>query len=158
MTTDPLYIGIDFGTSGCRACAIDTNAVLQAGVAVPLPEPVAQRQDPAIWWSALDDCLERLLAQVSRERVAAIAVDGTSATLLLCDAGGSPLGPALMYNHAAATDAAARVARVAPADCAAHGPSASLAKLLYLQSLPTSRTARFALHQADWISGRRGAR
>jgi sugar (pentulose or hexulose) kinase len=150
---EPLYIGIDFGTSGCRACVIDMEARVHAEVAVPLPDPVDQQQDPAVWRAALTDNLDRLVTQVPLEQVAAIAVDGTSATLLLCTADGTPLGPALMYNNTAATAAANRVAQVAPLDCAAHGPSAGLAKLLYLQSLPASADARFALHQADWISG-----
>jgi len=154
MTAAPLYIGIDFGTPGCRACVIDADARLQAEVAVPLPDPVGQQQDPEAWWDALGTNLDRLVSRIPPQRVAAIAVDGTSATLLLCAADGTPLGPALMYNNARASAAAARVAQVAPADCAAHGPSASLAKLLYLQSLPASAAARFALHQADWITGR----
>lgn len=153
MIPEPLYIGIDFGTSGCRACAIDTDARVRAEVAVPLPDPVDRQQDPATWWAALTDNLDRLILRLPPGRVAAMAVDGTSATLLLCTADGTPLGPALMYNNTTATAAADRVAQVAPLDCAAHGPSAGLAKLLYLQSLPASADARFALHQADWISG-----
>ena len=154
MRADPLYIGIDFGTSGCRACVIDADARVQTGIAVPLPDPVGQQQDPEIWWEALTANLDRLVTRIPPGQVAAIAVDGTSATLLLCAADGTPLGPALMYNNARATSAAKQVAQTAPTDCAAHGPTASLAKLLYLQSLPASSDARFALHQADWITGR----
>jgi len=154
LNSDPLYIGIDFGTSGCRSCVIDAAAGVQAEVAVPLPDPTGQQQDPEIWWDALGMNLERLVPLIPPGHVAAIAVDGTSATLLLCDAGGNPLGPALMYNNACATSAAEQVAWTAPTDCAAHGPTASLAKLLTLQAEPASRDARFALHQADWITGR----
>jgi hypothetical protein len=154
LISDPLYIGIDFGTSGCRACVIDADARVQAENAVPLPEPAGQQQDPETWWATLTTNLDRLVTQVPTGRVAAIAVDGTSATLLLSAADGTPLGPALMYNNASASAAAQQIAQIAPRDCAAHGPSASLAKLLYLQSLPASAAARFALHQADWITGR----
>jgi sugar (pentulose or hexulose) kinase len=154
LVTDPLYIGIDFGTSGCRSCVIDATATVQAEVAIPLPEPVDQQQDPATWRDALDANFDRLMRRLPPGRVAAIAVDGTSSTLLLCDAGGAPLGPALMYNNTAATTAAQQIAKIAPANCAAHGPTASLAKLLTLQADPANRDARFALHQADWITGR----
>jgi len=65
-----------------------------------------------------------------------------------------PLAPALMYNDTRAREAAQQVAAVAPQDCAAHGASASLAKLLWLLQLPAARQARHALHQADWILGR----
>lgn len=121
---------------------------------MPLPEPGGQEQDPEIWWGVLDANLARLMTRIPAEHVAAIAVDATSGTLLLCDAGGIPLRPALMYHHASATAEARRIAGIAPPDCAAHGPTASLAKLLYLQAAPASRIARFALHQADWITGR----
>jgi sugar (pentulose or hexulose) kinase len=154
LISDSLYIGIDFGTSGCRSCVIDADARVQAEVAVSLPDPAGQQQDPETWWAALAANLDRLVTRIAPGHVAAIAVDGTSATLLLGDAGGNPLGPALMYNNACASAAAELVAQTAPADCAAHGPTASLAKLLYLQSLPASVEARFALHQADWITGR----
>jgi sugar (pentulose or hexulose) kinase len=154
LISDPLYLGIDFGTTGCRSCVIDASARVQAGFAVPLPDPGRQEQDPEIWWDALDTNMARLVTRIPPGRVAAIAVDGTSGTLLLCDAGGTPLLPALMYHHAAATAEARRIAGIAPPDCAAHGPTASLAKLLCLLAAPASRTARFALHQADWITGR----
>ena len=158
MIPDPLTIGIDFGTTGCRSCVIDATATVQAEVVIPLPEPVNQQQDPAIWRDALNTNLDRLVTQIPPGRVAAIAVDGTSSTLLLADADGVPLGPALMYHNSSATAAAQRIAHLAPPACGAHGPTASLAKLLYLQSLPTSRAARFALHQADWITGQLSGR
>ena len=59
-----------------------------------------------------------------------------------------------MYNDARATREARRIADIAPADCAAHGASASLAKLLWLQQAPACRGARHILHQADWLLGK----
>ena len=59
-----------------------------------------------------------------------------------------------MYNDARATREARLIADIAPADCAAHGASASLAKLLWLLHTPACRDARHFLHQADWLLGR----
>ena len=59
-----------------------------------------------------------------------------------------------MYNDARATREAQRIADIAPTDCAAHGASASLAKLLWLQQTPACRSARHFLHQADWLLGK----
>ena len=59
-----------------------------------------------------------------------------------------------MYNDARATREAQGIADIAPADCAAHGASASLAKLLWLQHTHACRDARHVLHQADWLLGR----
>ncbi len=153
-----LFIGIDFGTSGCRAIAIDSSGQIQAQASVDLPnaprEGLGHTQDPLIWWQALEQVLDALLNKLDRRRVGALAVDGTSATLLLTDAAGTPLGHALLYDDARATDAAARIAAVAPADSATRSATSSLAKLLYLLDQPGYALARHALHQADWIAGR----
>ena len=159
---DAHYLGIDIGTSGCRACLIDRAGQVLAEVAAPLPPPRCidggSEQDPAIWWTALTGVLDRLAAQQSLDRVTGIAVDGTSATLLCCSATGDPLGPALMYHDARAIDQAREIARFAPPDSAAHGPSSSLAKLLWLHAGGHTRGARYALHQADWLAGRLSGR
>jgi sugar (pentulose or hexulose) kinase len=153
-----LYLGIDFGTSGCRACVIDAGRRVVAEARMPLPPPqrngAAVEQDPAIWWSALEALLAELRTRTDLADIAALCVDGTSSTLLICDARGRPLAPALMYNDTRARDASQQVAAVAPYDCAAHGASASLAKLLWLLQLPVARQARHALHQTDWVLGR----
>ncbi|MGB5179509.1 MAG: FGGY-family carbohydrate kinase, partial [Gammaproteobacteria bacterium] len=59
-----------------------------------------------------------------------------------------------MYNDERASREAQRVAAIAPAECAAHGASASLAKLLWLLRTPGCQQARHMLHQADWLLGR----
>jgi sugar (pentulose or hexulose) kinase len=159
---DGQYLGIDIGTSGCRACLIDRAARVKAEAAVSLPAPVRVdggfEQDPEIWWTALGEVLDRLAATRPLDGVEAIAVDGTSATLLCCDAGGTPLGPALMYHDARAIEQAREIAAVAPPESAAHGPTSSLAKLLYLHATGQTREARHAVHQADWLAGRLAGR
>jgi hypothetical protein len=87
-------------------------------------------------------------------RRCALCLDATSATLLLADAHGQPLGPALMYNDRRAVQAAALVAEVAPADSPALGVSSSLAKAVHLlmQPAPMPGAVRL-LHQADWLAG-----
>lgn len=152
------YLGIDIGTSGCRACVIDAAARVLAHTTSPLPEPVrlgtGVEQDPDLWWQALCRCLDRLADQGTLGPVAAISLDGTSSTLLCCDGNGRPLTPALMYNDARAIEQARQIAALAPAECAAHGPGSSLAKLLWLQASGLPHTTRYALHQADWLLGR----
>jgi D-ribulokinase len=91
-------------------------------------------------------------------RVARIAVDGTSGTLLLIDTEGRPRSPGLMYNDARAAAQAARIARIAPAESGAHGRSSALAKLLHLLDKGAAADVRHAVHQADWIAGRLAAR
>lgn len=151
----PLFVGIDFGTSGCRACVIDDQGREQYSLPHPLPAPlrngVAVEQNPAVWWQGLEQLFDVVCQHIDTSQVRAIAVDGTSSSLLLCDADGLPLTPALMYNDSRAVAAAERISKVAPSRCGAHGASSSLAKLLHL--LPLNQ-ALHALHQADWISGK----
>ena len=152
------YLGIDVGTSGCRACVIDDQADILAEAAVELPAPLSRdggsEQDADLWWQALCRLLDELSRTTPLVGVAAISIDGTSSTLLCCMADGTPLAPALMYNDARSTVAALRIAGVAPATSGAHGASSSLAKLLFLRTGGLTGRAHHALHQADWLLGR----
>jgi sugar (pentulose or hexulose) kinase len=154
--TGPLHLGIDIGTSGVRAIAIDRQGTPAAQVARAMPAPLndggAIVQDPAIWWQTLDATLLTLRTSIDPGRITSIAVDGTSGTLLLADKAGRPVAPAGMYNDPSAAGLAARIKAAAPAESGAHGATSPLARLLRLQ--PDYPEARYALHQADWIVGR----
>jgi sugar (pentulose or hexulose) kinase len=103
-----------------------------------------------------------------RSRVGAIALDGTSGTLLLCQADGrllpGDLGRALPYHQAcpAEADTARRLASASPnpSSAAAASASGSLARALQLltraQASHATATAGGPLllrHQADWLMG-----
>lgn len=155
---EAVFVGIDLGSTGCRAVAVDHKGEILAQTEAPIPAPVKSgeqvSQDPTHWWKALTHCLQGLLAQIDPLRVQALAVDGTSGTLLLTDQKGSPITPAILYNDQRAVEEAERIAAVADPRSAVRGASSSLAKLLWLQQKKISQRAAYALHQADWISGR----
>jgi len=150
-----LFVGIDLGTSGCRALAINNDGRVHAEARTTLPSPTksgaAIEQNAAFWWEAVCQTLEQLLSQLDSRKVKSLAIDGTSGTLLLSDSQGRPLGPALMYNDARSTDEAEIISHAAPKESAAHGTSSALAKLIHLKPGPE---ARHALHQADWVVGK----
>lgn len=98
--------------------------------------------------------LRDLSGQLGTYRPLAMAIDGTSATLLIADHQGRPLGPALMYDDCRYRAELAPIASVAPPESPVHSASSSLAKLLGLAKEACPPSAAFALHQADWISGR----
>ncbi len=147
-------IGIDLGTGGCRACALDPAGQRRAFASAPWTGPFSR---PETWWHGLRQVLGRLVAQIDPAAVTAIAVDGTSATLLVTDAVGRPLAPALTYDDARATREAQLIARAAPATCAAHGATSALAKLLWFAAHGDRSRIAHALSQADWIAFRLGA-
>ena len=146
-----LVIGIDIGTSGARAVAMRPDFSVAARSAVPLDRFGQNLRDPALWWAAVGATLTELLSNIDRATVRAIAVDGTSGTLLPVDATGRPLAEPLMYNDKVDDDAIlATIAREAPEASAAHGATSGLAKALRFQHLPGIAAV---LHQADWIAG-----
>ncbi len=156
MTARPLFIGIDFGTSGCRAVAVDGEKNTLASARQPLPPPRRQdgriEQDAELWWQALTALLADLSAQIRAADIAALSLDGTSGTVLVTDATGQPLAPALMYNDASSQAQMEELARLAPADTPSRGLSGGLARALQLfQRHPE---AKHALNQADWLLGR----
>jgi sugar (pentulose or hexulose) kinase len=154
-----LVLGVDVGTSGVRAVAATADTLsVRAEAAVPMAAPLREgprvQQDPRVWAAAFDDCLAALRPQVDFARVAAIAIDATSGTVLVTDAAGLPLAPALLYNDAHAHEAGARLDAVAPADGAARGAANGLARALQLLEDTRSAPVAHVLHQADWLAGR----
>lgn len=152
------FVGIDLGTSGCRGVAIDPLGEVIAESATDLPaslskSPGESRQDPADWWHAVVTVLTGLARQCGDNPIRSIAVDGTSASLLLCDTRGDPLTEALMYDDSSAREVIPRLAQIAPGDSPVLAATSSLAKLLHL-SHGLEGTAFHSVHQADWIMGR----
>jgi D-ribulokinase len=141
-----LSLGIDFGTSGARAVAIynDRNICWTGR----LPN---NSQDPAQWAEILAQLLARIPSEI-KSRIDRIAIDGTSGTVLLCDELGQPLGPALMYDDARGQTVLDRVRSIAPAGHSTLSATSSLAKLLWYATQPYFGSARYLLHQADWLA------
>ncbi len=162
MARHPLYLGIDVGTSGCRAVVIDEHgtqiATHHVTMAAPNQDGARIEQNGWIWWKTVCTLLEELRDTVPMGEIAAIAVDGTSGTLLITDEKGNPLCDALMYNDARSSKEAEKVAAVAPPKSGAHGASSALAKLLWFQKQGLPENAQYALHQADWIAGQLSGR
>jgi D-ribulokinase len=147
---EAIYLGIDFGTSGARAIAIDPCGVLQASVSLPTPST----QDLATTWK---QTLFELLRQIPlklRQHLQAIAINGTSSTVLLCNGQGQPLAAPLLYNDGRGIAALERVKAIAPPNHTVLSSTSSLAKLFWwMEQFPqgTPETTYF-LHQADWLS------
>ncbi len=144
-------LGIDVGTSGVRIAARDQAGVLKAMSAAPLNAPIIDfgraLQDPVLWWEGLSQAF--LTLDLAGLQVLALAIDGTSGTVLPIGSNGKPLALASMYNDVAAAEFVKRIKAVAPPETAAHGATSPLARLLPMQSNATR-----ILHQADWLLGR----
>ncbi|MGI0492097.1 FGGY-family carbohydrate kinase [Alkalinema pantanalense CENA528] len=151
MRSSALFLGIDFGTSGARAIAIDATGAIQAQV--PLQYPAALPDQPLtdLWQQTLYRLLEQLPISV-RSNLAGIAIDGTSSTVLVCDTLGRPISDPILYNDSRAADKVAMLQTLAPPDHTVLSATSSLAKLLWFADQPYFDQARCLLHQADWLS------
>lgn len=142
------YLGIDFGTSGARAAVIDQDGQILAEARAAYSDG----NDPAgAWQAALFELIARLPVSC-RRRLRAIAIDGTSGTVLLCDRDSRPLSAPLLYNDARAVAEGELLKEIAVECPAVQSPSSSLAKLLWLYQQPAFARARYFLHQADWLA------
>lgn len=150
--TTPAAIGIDVGTSGVRCVAMTGGGEVVGHASVKHADFGSDGRDPLVWWRATEAALQSLLTHVPAIRIMALAVDGTSGTILPIDADGNPLMKALMYNDAVSDQAIlARIDTSAPRACAARGPTSGLAKAMTFLAVPALSRI---LHQADWIAGK----
>lgn len=145
-----MYLGIDFGTSGARACVmapggqIEDMARLDFGNLSP--------DEAAASWSEVLFNLIALVPVGLRRRLQALAVDGTSATVLACDEALNTVYPPLLYNDARALAEAEVIRRAAGPEHPAAMATSGLAKVLWLKQRLGPERARLYLNQADWLS------
>ena len=144
------YLGIDFGTSGARGMVVDEEASIQAQVRYLFQDSPAA-VTPKIWQEALFVLVQQIPDQLRRE-IKAIAINGTSSTVLLVDAAGNPTDAPLLYNDARGSLVLEHLRSVAPANHTVLSATSSLAKLLWMRQQPSFSEARYFLHQADWLA------
>ena len=146
----PIFVGLDFGTSGARVCAIAANGEIEDFARLDFGALADHEMAPA-WRTVLLDLLAGLPGGL-RKRLATIALDATSATVLACDADLNALHPPLLYNDTRARLEAAEIGALAGTEHPAASASSGLAKVLwYRRHLTAGHPPRF-LNQADWLT------
>lgn len=168
----PCVIGLDLGTGGARAVIVSDAGEVAAlhsvdyapvGGARRAASDVEHEQDPSLWWEAARRALAGVVAEFEERggrtgALQAIAIDGTSGTVVGVDESGSACTPALMYNDGRAHEEALELsdwADQASADAPVRA-SWSLAKMLWLERHERSGfdKTRCFTHQADYIASR----
>ncbi|MFI6874251.1 xylulokinase [Streptomyces sp. NPDC050400] len=108
-----VVIGVDSSTQSTKAAVTDatTGRLLAVGRAPHLVtgRHGARETEPGLWWSALCDAVAAGLkeADVSPAAVTGIAVAGQQHGLVVLDAAGRPLRPAMLWNDTRAAPQAA---------------------------------------------------
>lgn len=143
---DSLALGIDLGTSGVRVAVLNGQRDLLYTDSTGYDQGLANPED----WLTSCSQLIRAIPKPFRSQLRALAVDGTSGTLLACDPEGTPLGRALPYN-VACPEHLDQVRALVQADQPASSASGSLARALRLLNQHTQPL--ILRHQADWIAG-----
>ena len=144
------FVGIDLGTSGCRAIAINADEMVLADTRISYTNN--QAQTPELWWQSTLQVLKTLIPKLPEPHIDAICVDGTSSSLLLCSPSGSPKSPVMMYFDNAPTDCLDKITAHSPVDAVVNSTSSSLAKAIKLSEQASN--PYIILHQADWVIGK----
>ncbi len=160
MTGDVL-LGIDVGTTLCKAAVVTTEGVEAAHGVEPTPwrtVPTGAEVDPNALAAAALAAARSALAAAPEGRVGAIGVTSMAETGVLLDKGGEPVCPAIAWHDWRGEDEAARlVAELGGERFTAHTglpatPLASLVKYRWLRGHHpgAGRAARW-LSVAEWI-------
>lgn len=102
MNSEPVVLGIDFGTGGVRACLFDLHghalAVAEKSYPTTYPRPGWATQRPQDWWLALCAVTHEALSRgdVAPQRIVGIALDAPC-DILLANRDGTPTTDALMW-------------------------------------------------------------
>jgi xylulokinase len=98
------WLGLDIGTGGSRALLVDAGGTVAGGVTAPhhdihMERPLWAEQHPDNWWDAAADAIRGVLAEldVRGEDVAAVGLSGQMHGLVLLDALGAVVRPALIW-------------------------------------------------------------
>ncbi|MBD2463196.1 xylulokinase [Oscillatoria sp. FACHB-1407] len=113
-----IVIGLDLGTGGVRAIAVDLQGTLiaQAVENYPLltPKPGWTEQSPSDWINASFSALSTLAQQVSRDRVIALGLSGQMHGMVPLDAEGQVIRPAILWNDQRTGSAVAAIEAIIP--------------------------------------------
>lgn len=160
-----VHLGIDLGTSSVKASFVDGGGrlgpVVRREYPVACPTPGAAETDPMAWWDAVVDAVRDLLEVVDTpDAVASIGLSGQMHGLVLTDAEGNAIRPAVLWADSRSGEVLDRYAAL-PADARRRlnnpvvagmaGPS-----LLWLQRHEPQALAKahWALQPKDWLRAR----
>lgn len=166
-----LFLGIDVGTQGIRAIAADKCGNVVSACSTPFEHMDIsgieghREQDAAVWWSTVVKTIRELVGDLKGKgidpgQITALAVDGTSGTVVPLDKDNEPLCNGFMYNDSRALEEAGLVQEKGGGLGRKLGyvfnSSYALPKMLWIKKhMPDIfRNTAAIVHQADFIVGR----
>ena len=156
-----LLLGIDVGTSACKAAVVDARGVELAHGQAPTPwDPVATgaELDAETLLGAVVDAARDALERAPQGDVAGIGVTSVAETGMLLDADGAVLHRPVAWHDSRGAAEARVLARDLPDFTHRSGlPASALCSLAKLRHLGTEGAARW-LNVGEWIVHRLGGR
>jgi xylulokinase len=151
-----LVAGVDSSTQSCKVVIVDatTGALVRSGRA---SHPDGTEVDPAAWWSALQEAID---AAGGLDDVAAISIAGQQHGMVVLDAEGEVIRPALLWNDtrsaAAADDLASEFADIVARTGSRPVASFTATKLRWLRDAEPENAAKVAAVALphDWLTWR----
>jgi xylulokinase len=99
-----VYLGIDISTTSSKALLMDDLGHVEAVALSPhtlqTPRPLWSEQNPLEWWQAVTTSIQAVIEQsgITGREIAAIGLTGQMHGLVLLDAAGQVLRPAILWN------------------------------------------------------------
>jgi sugar (pentulose or hexulose) kinase len=156
-----LLVGIDVGTSACKAAVVDGAGVEVAHGQAPTPwqaVPTGAELDPEALLAAVASAAGDAIARAPDGRVTGIGVASVAETGMLLDAAGGVLHPPVAWHDSRGGPEAQALARDLPDFSERTGlPASALCSLAKLKHLGARGAARW-LNVAEWIVHRLGGR
>lgn len=100
----PYLMGLDISTTSAKALIIDESGKVIATASTPQPisqpQPLWSEQNPADWWDGIVRSIRQALAaaELPGSEIRAIGLTGQMHGLVMLDAGGAVLRPAILWN------------------------------------------------------------
>jgi sugar (pentulose or hexulose) kinase len=159
--TDPLLLGIDVGTSACKAAVVDAHGAERSLGQVPTPwEPVptGAELDAETLLRAVVEAARDAIDRGPEGTVAGIGVTSVAETGMLLDEGGRVIHRPVAWHDSRGAAEAQAMARDLPDFTERTGlPASALCSLAKLKHLGTAGAARW-LNVGEWIVHRLGGR
>jgi len=163
-----LLLGIDVGTSACKAAVVDATGAERSHGQAPTPwrrVPTGAEIEPEALAEAALAAARAALAGAPEGRVAGVGVTSMAETGVLLDRSGAPLAPAISWHDARGEAEARRIADELGGEHFSErtglpaSPLCSLAKLRWMtEHWPASRSAVRWLNVGEWVVRELGGR
>ncbi|RKE34441.1 xylulokinase/hypothetical protein [Paraburkholderia sp. BL23I1N1] len=147
------FLGIDLGTGSLKVAIVDKNGREQAAASVPYaletPHPGWAEISVQTWWRALGEAAARLPEDL-RRGVQAIGFSGQMHGVVLIDANGEAVRPAMLWPDTRALDLLDQWPEPQP-NPVAPGMAGPLLRWIVQNEPQTAHQTRWALQPKDWL-------